>query len=99
MDLRLLRNNVLVKLMPMNNRVYKNIIYKPDTCRNDELHYVGLVESFGGGIKSKKGASRPLDLTLGDLVLFARHTGVRVMVDSIEYRLIKFSEILAILEE
>lgn len=99
MDLKMIGDKVLVKLMPMNNRMYKNLLYKPDTARAEELQYIGLVESFGNGIKSKKGQRKPLDLQLGDLITFARHTGVRMMIENVEYRVIRANEIIAILEE
>lgn len=99
MEITSLRNNVLVKIIPINNRKYKNLIHLPDTARNQDLTYIGVVESVGDGVRSKKGVRRPIDVSKGDVVMFPRHTGVRVMIDNTEYRYLKFVDIILTLEE
>jgi chaperonin GroES len=99
MEIKSLRNNVLVKILPIGARKYKNLIIIPDTARNRDLTYFGIVESVGDGVRSKKGVRRPIEVSKGDLVVFPRHNGTRVMIDNTEYRYLKFNDIIAILEE
>ena len=99
MEVKSLRSNVLVKILPITNRKYKNLIHIPDTSKKDDVNYIGVVESFGEGRKNKKGHLLPLDLNLGDLVLFARHTGTRLMIDGVEYRYLRFNDIIAAVDE
>jgi chaperonin GroES len=99
MEITSLRNNLLVKILPVNSRKYKNVIHIPDTARNKDLTYIGVVESVGDGVRSKKGVRRPIDVSKGDIVVFPRHTGIRVMIDNVEYRYLKFPDVIAALEE
>lgn len=99
MEITSLGNNVLVKILPFFGRKYKNIIHIPDGTRKNDVVYYGIVESFGSGVKTKRGASRPLDVTLGDTVIFPRYVGVRVSIDDVEFRYIKIGDVIAIIEE
>jgi chaperonin GroES len=99
MEIRALKNNVLVKILPFVDRKYKNIIHIPDGARREDATYVGIVDAFGKGFVNKKGKLIPVDLSLGDKVLFPRFVGVRVSIDGVEYRFIKVSDVIAIIEE
>lgn len=99
MEIQPLRNNVLVKLFSLSNQKYKNLIHIPDSSMGKNSLYYGIVEAIGNGRRTKKGARPKIDLNLGDLVVFARHNGTRLMVDNTEYREILAHDILAVLNE
>lgn len=99
MEIKSLRNNVLVKVLPQKNRTYKSVIHLPDSAMKEVINFTGIVESVGNGIRSKKGKRPPLDLKQGDMVMFPRHTGVRLMIENVEYRYVKVGEIICVLEE
>ena len=97
MEINALRNNILVKILPISNRMHKNLLVIPDTATDQ--NYYGIVEAVGQGARTKKGAIVPPMVSQGDMILFPRHTGTRIMVDNTEYRFLKSSEIIAVIEE
>lgn len=99
MEIKSLGNNVLVKVLPFVDRKYGNIIHIPDGTRRNDAVYYGIVDSLGPGVHTKKGAPRPLDVELGDKVIFSRYIGVRVEIEGVEFRYIKASDVIAIIEE
>jgi chaperonin GroES len=99
MEVKSLGNNVLVKILPFTDRKYMDIIHIPDGTRKNDAVYYGIVESIGPGIRTKKGMQRPLDVKLGDKIVFPRYVGVRVEIEGVEFRYIKIGDIVAIIEE
>lgn len=56
----------------------------------------GTVLASGRGKRNKKGQVRPLDVEVGDKVLFAQYAGAALEVDGQEYLILRESEILGI---
>lgn len=99
MEVHSLKNNILVKILPYGERKYKELIIIPAGVKRTDTYYYGIVDSVGSGFKTKKGAVKPCTVSLGDVIIFPRHTGVRLSIDDVEYRYIKESEIIAVIEE
>jgi len=69
----------------------------PDSAKEKPQH--GHVIAVGPGKRNDKGDLDTIDLAAGDRVLYQKYTGQEVTVDSEEYIIIRFQDVLAKLEE
>jgi chaperonin GroES len=74
----------------------KGGIIIPDTAKEKPLE--GLVVAVGNGKTLKDGSSRPLDVKVGDKVLFGKYTGTEVKLDGEEHVLLNEDDVLAVVE-
>jgi chaperonin GroES len=70
----------------------KGGIIIPDTAK--EKPQEGEVMAVGAG-KMEKGKRIPLDVKVGDRILFAKYTGSDIKIDDQEYLILREEEILA----
>jgi chaperonin GroES len=71
-------------------------IFLPDTSAESERPNEGHVLAVGPGPRSKKGSRRPMDVQLGDRVLFGSYSGTRLKLQGQDVVLLKETDILAI---
>jgi chaperonin GroES len=71
-------------------------IYVPETAK--EKPQKGTVMAAGPGRKDEDGERIPMDVAVGDQVLYARYGGIEVKLEGKKYLILKESDILAILE-
>lgn len=69
----------------------------PDSAKEKPQH--GEILSVGPGKMNDAGVVETVELKSGDRVLYQKYTGQEVTVDSVEYLIIRFSDVLAKLEE
>jgi Co-chaperonin GroES (HSP10) len=94
-----------VKLVPLGDRVVvkpieqeertKGGIVLPDTAK--EKPQEGEVLAVGSGRLLENGQRVPLEVKVGDRVVFAKYGGTEVKIDGEEYIILRESDILAIL--
>jgi len=70
-------------------------IYVPETAK--EKPQKGTVMAAGPGRKDEDGERIPMDVAVGDQVLYARYSGTEVKLEDKKYLILKESDILAIL--
>ena len=90
-----------VKITPLHDRVLvrrleekataKGGIIIPDTAR--EKPHEGEVIAVGAG-KMEKGHRVPLDVKVGDRILFGKYTGNDIEIDGQDYLILREEEIL-----
>jgi chaperonin GroES len=68
-------------------------LYIPDTAK--EKPQQGEVVAVGPG-RFEKGERQPMDLSVGDRVLYPKYSGTEVTVNDNEYLIIKESDVLAV---
>ncbi len=68
-------------------------LYIPDTAK--EKPQQGEVVAVGPG-RYEKGERQPMDLSVGDKVLYPKYSGTDVTVNDNEYLIIKESDVLAV---
>jgi chaperonin GroES len=73
-------------------------LYIPDTVSGDDRPSQGKVVAVGPGHRDKKGRLRPLDVKIGDTVMFKTLTGSDVKIDATELLCLRESEIFAIVK-
>ncbi len=71
-------------------------IYVPETAK--EKPQEGLVIAAGPGRRDEEGKYIPMDVKVGDRVLYAKYAGTEVKLGDKKYLILKESDILAILE-
>ena len=69
----------------------------PDSAKEAPQH--GHVISVGPGKLNDSGVVEKIELASGDRVLYQKYTGQEVTVDSEEYIVIRFQDVLAKLED
>lgn len=96
MKIRPLYDRVLVKRLEENTKTAGGIII-PDTAK--EKPSEGVVEAVGTGMVTEDGKVVPMNVKVGDKVLFGKWSGTEVKLNGEERLIIKESEILGIVEE
>jgi chaperonin GroES len=95
MALRPLHDRVIVKRLD-NERTTASGIVIPDSAA--EKPDQGEVVAVGPGKKTEDGKVLPVDLKVGDKVLFGKYAGQSVKVDGEELLVIREDEILAVIQ-
>lgn len=86
-----LHDRVIVKRIEEKESVRGGIII-PDTAK--EKPQEGEVVAVGSG-RREKGELIPLDVKVGDRILFGKYSGNEIKIDEQEYLILKEDEILA----
>ena len=93
-NLRPLADRVVVKPLE-REEVTKSGIVLPDTAK--EKPQEGLVEAVGNGRYNEQSGQRvPLDVQVGDRVIYAKYAGSEVKIDDQEYLILGEKDILAV---
>ncbi|MGE8545944.1 co-chaperone GroES [Alcaligenes sp. WGS1538] len=95
MALRPLNDRVIVKRLD-NERTTASGIVIPESAT--EKPDQGEILAVGPGKKSEDGKVLPLDLKVGDKVLFGKYSGQAVKIDGQELLVIREEEIFAVIE-
>jgi len=95
MKFKPLKDRVLVKYSDEPEKSAGGI-YIPDTAK--EKPQKGEVIAVGPG-KVENGKTRPVDVKVGDIVLFEKYSGSKVNIDDQEYLIIREDDILGIVEK
>ena len=91
MNITPLHDRVLVRRLEEKETAKGGIII-PDTAK--EKPHEGEVIAIGAG-KMEKGHRVPLDVKVGDRILFGKYTGNDIKIDDQEYLILREDEILA----
>jgi chaperonin GroES len=94
---------MVVKLQPMGDRLVvkptqseektKSGIYIPDTAK--EKPQEGKVIAVGPGKMSDEGKRIPMDVEVGDIIIYAKYGGSEIKLDEEELIIVRESDILA----
>ena len=92
-----LEDRILVQALEAEQTTATGLVI-PDTAK--ERPQEGKVLAVGPGRFDDSGAKRiPLDVKVGDLVIFSKYGGTEVKYDGQEYLLLSARDILAIVEK
>ncbi len=95
MKLRPLGDRLVVEPIEQEERTAGGIIL-PETAK--EKPQEGKVLAAGPGRRDEDGEYIPMDVKVGDRVLFAKYSGTEVKMDGKKLLILKESDVLAILE-
>ena len=94
MKFRPLHDRVLVESLDSEEKTSGGIII-PDTAK--EKPQEGKVVAVGPGSKTEDGKITPMDVKVGDHVLFGKWSGTEVKVDGKDYSIMKESDIMGVI--
>ena len=93
MNLRPLGDRVVVKPVEREEKTKSGIVL-PDTAK--EKPQEGIVEAVGTGRLLDNGTKIPMELKVGDKILYAKYAGNEFKVDETEYLIISEKDVLAV---
>ena len=93
MKFRPLHDRVLIEVLDGEEKTSGGIII-PDTAK--EKPQEGKVVAVGSGTRTDDGKVLPMDVKVGDYVLFGKWSGTEVKIDGKEYSIMKESDIMGI---
>ena len=93
MNLRPLGDRVVVKPVD-KEEMTKSGILLPDTAK--EKPQEGIVQAVGTGRILDNGTKIPMELKVGDKVLYAKFAGNEFKLDEIEYLIVSEKDVLAV---
>ena len=93
---RPLHDRVVVRRIEAEDKTKGGIII-PDTAK--EKPQQGEVVAIGPGGRDEAGKLVPIDLQVGDRVLFGKWSGTEVKIDGTEYLIMKENDIMGVLVE
>ncbi|NUN05608.1 MAG: co-chaperone GroES [Bdellovibrio sp.] len=74
-------------------------LYIPDTVADTSGNLEGYVVAAGRGHLSKKGHVRPMDVKVGDRVVFAEYSGSKIKVQNEDLIILREGDILGIVSK
>lgn len=92
-----LDDRVLVEKVEVSDRTPGGL-YIPDTVSRDDRSSQGKVVAVGRGHRDKKGRIRPLDVQLGDTVMFGTGGGSDVRIAEHDLLCLRENEIIAVIK-
>ncbi len=94
-NLKPLGDRVVVEPLAQNERTASGL-YIPETAK--EKPQQGTVLAVGPGARNEDGERIPMEVSAGDVVLFAKYAGTDVKVNDVEVKILKETDILGIIE-
>jgi chaperonin GroES len=97
----------MTKFRPLHDRVLiepaeqearsKGGIIIPDTAKEKPVE--GKVVAVGPGARDESGKLHPLDIKVGDIVLYGKWSGTEVKVDGEDLLIVKESDVMGVIED
>ncbi|MBT1072651.1 co-chaperone GroES [Pelotalea chapellei] len=95
MNLRPLQDRIIVKRVEEETKTAGGL-FIPETAK--EKPQRGEIVAVGNGKKTEDGKVLPLDVKVGDMVLFGKYAGTEVKVDGEDYLMMREDDILAVIQ-
>ncbi len=96
-----------MKFKPLGDRVFVKYsseeektaggLYIPDAAK--EKPQKGSVIAVGSGKVTNDGKRQPMEVKVGDVILFDKYSGSKIKIDNDEYLIIREEDILGIVEK
>ncbi|MBI2113414.1 MAG: co-chaperone GroES [Candidatus Wildermuthbacteria bacterium] len=96
MSIKPLSDHIVIEALKQEEKT-KSGIYLPETAK--EKPEQGKVIAVGPGKKNEQGVLIPLEVKVGDVVLFTKYGPNEITVDEKEYLVAREEDILAIIEQ
>jgi len=96
MKIRPLQDRVIVKRIEEEEKTKGGIII-PDTAKEKPME--GKIIAAGKGKVLEDGKIHPLDVKIGDRILFGKYSGTEVKIDGEEHLIMREDDILGVIEK
>ena len=94
MNIRPLQDRIIVKRLEEEEKTAGGIII-PDAAKEKPMQ--GEVVAVGKGKVSEDGKVMPLDVKVGDKILFGKYAGTEVKLDGEDYLIMREDDVLGVL--
>ncbi len=94
MNLKPLGDRVVLKIKESDEKTKSGIVL-PDTSKEKPMQATVIAVGTGEIVDGKK---VPLDVKVGDTVVYSKFSGTEIKIDDDEYLIVRQNDILAILE-
>lgn len=95
LKIRPLHDRVIIERIEEEEKTAAGI-YLPDSAKEKPIR--GKVIAIGTGKTLDTGENRPLDVKVGDNVLFGKYAGTEVKLDESEYLVMREEDIMGVIE-
>ncbi len=95
MNLRPLQDRIIVKRLEEENKTSGGI-YIPDTAK--EKPQKGEIIAVGKGKVTEDGKVLPIDVKVGDKVLFGKYAGTEIKIEGADLLIMREDDILGVIE-
>ena len=94
MSIRPLGDKLVIKVIEDTEQTSGGI-FIPDSAK--EKPQKGEVVAVGEGKTNDKGEKEPMEVKVGDVILYAKYAGTEVKMDGVEYKILSIKDALAVL--
>ena len=94
MNIRPLQDRIIVKRLEEEEKTAGGIII-PDAAKEKPMQ--GEVMAAGKGKVNENGKVNPLDVEVGDKILFGKYAGTEVKIDGEDYLIMREDDVLGVL--
>ncbi len=95
MSLRPLSDRILVERVEEDEKTKGGIII-PDTAKEKPAE--GKIVAVGNGRIGEDGKAIPMDVKVGDRVLFSKYGGTEVKISGVDYLIMRQDDVLGVIE-
>ena len=95
MNIRPLHDRIIVERLEEETTTAAGIII-PDSAKENPQQ--GIVKAVGKGKVTEEGKAMPLDVKVGDKVLFGKYAGTDIKLDGKEYLMMREDDVLGVVE-
>ena len=95
MDIRPLHDRIIVERLEEETKTAGGLII-PDTAK--EKPQQGRVIAAGKGKKTEDGKVLPLDVKVGDKILFGKYAGTEIKIEGKEFLMMREDDVLGVIE-
>ena len=95
MSIKPLMDRIVIKVIEDTEQTSGGI-FIPDSAK--EKPQKGEVVAVGAGKMHDNGEREPMDVKVGDVVLYAKYAGTDIKMDGVEYKILSIKDALAIID-
>jgi chaperonin GroES len=95
MKLRPLQDRIIVERLEEESKTAGGILI-PDTAK--EKPQRGKIVAVGKGKVTEDGKLIPMDVKVGDKVLFGKYSGTEIKIEGVDYLIMREDDILGVIE-
>ena len=96
MNLKPLGDRVIVKPAEAEEQTASGLVI-PDTAQ--EKPQRGEIMAVGEGKRDDDGNRVPMDVAVGDVIIFGKYGGQEIKIDGIEYKILEERDVIAIVQD
>lgn len=74
-------------------------LYIPDTAILDVSHHEAIVLSVGRGHRDLKGRLRPMDVKVGDKILFNSMSGSKLVYQNVDLKILRETDVMGVVDK